>query len=60
MQTRYLVDHDPGLTLTQCALAVLVQCVGFYIFRAANSEKDQFRKDPDSPAVAHLSFLQVC
>ena len=58
-QTRYLVDHDPQLSVLQCVLAMLVQCLGFYIFRSANSEKDQFRKDADSPAVAHLTFLQV-
>ena len=32
-QTRYLVDHDPGLSIVPCALAIAVQALGFYIFR---------------------------
>lgn len=58
-QTRYLVDYDPQLSLSQCVVALVVQAVGFYIFRAANSQKDAFRKDPNSPSVAHLTYLQV-
>jgi Delta14-sterol reductase len=30
---------------------------GFYIFRAANSQKDIFRSDPNDPRVVHLTCL---
>ena len=59
LQARYLVDYDPELTVVQITLVLFVHCVGLYIFRAANSEKDLFRRDPESPALSHLTFLQT-
>jgi hypothetical protein len=29
----------------------------FYVFRASNSQKDAFRRDPTAPAVAHLEAM---
>jgi delta14-sterol reductase len=29
-----------------------IYALGYYIFRSANSEKDAFRTDPNSPAVS--------
>jgi len=59
LQARYLVDHDPGLS--NLALAGIAACgVGSYaIFRASNSEKDAFRRDPTSEAVKHLKTMEV-
>ena len=57
LQARYLVDHDPELPLGVVALIVSLQCVGFYIFRSANSQKDAFRRNPDSDEVKHLQFM---
>lgn len=54
---RYLVDHDPNLSVSSVLLALAVFCLGFYIFRAANSEKDAFRRDPTAPEVRHLRFM---
>ena len=54
LQARYLVDHDPSLSLWQVAVVVVVHMLGYYIFRSANSEKDAFRRDPEDPAVRHL------
>ena len=34
-----------------------LNCLGYAIFRGANSEKDAFRRDPSAPEVAHLKFL---
>jgi hypothetical protein len=48
---RYLVDNDPLLPTWQVLLVFLLQLLGYYIFRSANSEKDAFRTNPDSPEV---------
>jgi len=57
LQARYLVDHDPGLSST--TLAALAGCGlgGYALFRAANSQKDQFRRDPTHPRVRQLQTM---
>ena len=50
--SRYLVDHDPLLPAWQVLAVAAVQLLGYYIFRSANSEKDAFRTNPDSPEVS--------
>ena len=57
LQTRYLVDFDPNLSLFQVALFLGVQATGYYIFRSANSEKDSFRRNPNAPEVVGSVFL---
>ena len=59
LQARYLVDHDPQLTPWTIAAISALHFVGFYIFRAANSQKDAFRRDPDAPAVRHLKYIET-
>lgn len=59
LQARYLVDYDPHLTLPVIGAIVLLQCAGYYIFRAANSQKDTFRRDPQDSRVVHLTFLET-
>ncbi|KAL9191125.1 hypothetical protein ACHAXT_000831 [Thalassiosira profunda] len=59
IQARYLVDHDPMLGLPALAAIVGVNVCGYLIFRGANGQKDAFRRDPKSPALAHLTFLQT-
>uniref|UniRef100_A0A7S2SL17 Delta(14)-sterol reductase ERG24 n=1 Tax=Eucampia antarctica TaxID=49252 RepID=A0A7S2SL17_9STRA len=59
LQARYLVDHDPGLQFTSLTAILLLNILGYYIFRAANKQKDNFRRDPNSHALQHLSFLQT-
>ena len=59
LQARYLVDHDPHLSVPVIAAIVLLQCFGYYVFRAANSEKDTFRRNPADPRVSHLTFLET-
>mmetsp|Transcript_23092 Transcript_23092/g.66296 ORF Transcript_23092/g.66296 Transcript_23092/m.66296 type:complete len:160 (+) Transcript_23092:1-480(+) len=57
LPAKYLVEHDPHLpTLTiTCILGLYL--LGFYIFRAANGQKDRFRRDPE--AMSHLTYLQT-
>ncbi len=52
LQARYLVDHDPNLSFAEICVILLIYLLGFYIFRSANSEKDAFRKDPNSNEVS--------
>ena len=53
------MDYDPGLSLTQLLVISAVHFFGLYIFRAANSQKDAFRRNPFDDSVAHLSFLET-
>jgi Delta14-sterol reductase len=60
LQAKYLVDHaQQQLPLWHYALVVALHCVGYALFRGANSEKDQFRRDPAAPGVSHLKFIQT-
>ncbi|WFD30992.1 Delta(14)-sterol reductase [Malassezia sp. CBS 17886] len=44
LQARYLAFHPVHLHWTGVAAILLVQAVGFYIFRTANVEKNDFRR----------------
>eukprot|EP00048_Salpingoeca_helianthica_P014594 m.222486 g.222486 ORF g.222486 m.222486 type:complete len:424 (-) comp16040_c0_seq1:24-1295(-) len=57
LQARYLADHPVDLSPLHLAAVLLVQAVGYWIFRAANGQKDAFRKNPNDPALAHLKTL---
>jgi delta14-sterol reductase/lamin-B receptor len=59
LQACYLVDHDPGLSNPILASIVAVNLLGYFIFRQANSQKDAFRRDPNSKAVSHLTYLET-
>ena len=50
LQSRYLVEHDPHLPLWALACVALLNFGGLYIFRGANGEKDDFRRDPEGKA----------
>ncbi|KAL7531411.1 hypothetical protein ACHAXR_009273 [Thalassiosira sp. AJA248-18] len=59
LQARYLVDHDPMLEWPALTAILGVNIIGYMIFRGANGQKDSFRRDPNSPEVSHLTFLQT-
>ena len=59
LQARYLVHHDPHLSVLPLTIIVWIHLMGYIIFRNANSQKDQFRKDPTHPSVAHLSYIET-
>jgi len=50
------VDHDPSLPAWQVVIIVLLQLLGYYIFRSSNSQKDAFRTNPDGPEVRKIVF----
>ena len=47
----------------QSTVSLVFICVlnvaGYAVFRGSNSEKDAFRRDPHSPAVAHLQYMNT-
>ena len=47
--------------LSSAAIAgiVALKAVGYLIFRGSNSQKDQFRRDPEHPSVRRLKSLQT-
>lgn len=59
LQAHYLVNHDPHLNGITLLGIILIYGLGYYIFRSANSEKDAFRRDPNSNEVKHLQYLQT-
>ena len=36
---------------------VALKSIGYWIFRGANGQKNQFRQDPTHPSVAHLKTM---
>lgn len=59
LQARYLVYHDPHLSIYQVTVIILLFSLGYYIFRSANSEKDKFRTNPNDPKVRHLQYMST-
>lgn len=57
LQCRYLATYPLQLGWMGVALILAIQGLGYYIFRAANNEKNTFRRNPDDPRVAHLSYI---
>eukprot|EP00730_Choanoeca_flexa_P014898 TRINITY_DN6684_c0_g1_i1.p1 TRINITY_DN6684_c0_g1~~TRINITY_DN6684_c0_g1_i1.p1 ORF type:complete len:443 (+),score=82.67 TRINITY_DN6684_c0_g1_i1:56-1330(+) len=57
LQARYLVDFPQHLSYQYIAFVLAVQFLGYYIFRGANGQKDQFKRDPTHPSVKHLETI---
>ncbi|CAM9357775.1 unnamed protein product [Choristocarpus tenellus] len=57
LQARYLVDHDPGLSTWVIASIFCLNMLGYVVFRGANAQKDNFRRDPHAASVAHLEWM---
>ncbi|KAK1147061.1 erg24, C-14 sterol reductase [Aspergillus melleus] len=58
-QCRYLSVHPVHLGWTGIGAVVSVFSLGLYLFRAANSQKNTFRKNPEHPKVKGLSYIQT-
>ncbi|CAD7700135.1 unnamed protein product [Ostreobium quekettii] len=59
LQARYLASNPQDLSLTYSALVMALNVLGYAAFRGANSQKDQFRRDPQGPSVRHLKTLKT-
>jgi delta14-sterol reductase/lamin-B receptor len=47
------------LSTSVLVVICMLKCMGYAAFRGSNGEKDAFRRDPTSPAVAHLQTIQT-
>ncbi len=58
-QNRYLAAHPVSLGWLGVAAMGAMLLTGFSIFRLANSQKNNFRNDPNDPRVAHLKYIET-
>lgn len=58
-QCRYLSTFPVHLGWSGVAAVSAVFALGLYIFRAANTQKNVFRTQPDDPSVRDMSFIQT-
>lgn len=60
LQARFLVEHSPqGMPNVFFLFVLGVKILGFFIFRGSNGQKDQFRRDPSHPSVAHIEVMET-
>ena len=59
LQARYLAIYPVNLGFWGILGVLAPQAVGYYIFRAANNEKNRFRTDPNDPRIAHLEYMDT-
>ncbi|XP_071755319.2 delta(14)-sterol reductase LBR isoform X2 [Centroberyx gerrardi] len=57
LQAYYLVSHPNPLGLPALVAIVAIKLLGFYIFRKSNSQKNNFRRNPSDPRLAHLKTI---
>lgn len=58
-QTRYLSIHPVSLGPVGLVGVLSLIGLGFFIFRSANLQKNNFRTNPKDPKVAHLKFIET-
>ncbi|KAI4890934.1 hypothetical protein NFI96_033190 [Prochilodus magdalenae] len=56
-QAYYLVNHPSDLSVFWIVAIILMNVVGYYIFRKANSQKFAFRRNPSDPTLSHLKTI---
>ncbi|XP_032497916.1 delta(14)-sterol reductase TM7SF2 isoform X1 [Phocoena sinus] len=59
LQAQFLLYHPEPLGLPLASVICLINAVGYYIFRGANSQKNAFRKNPSDPRVADLETIST-
>ncbi|NXL47560.1 LBR protein, partial [Podilymbus podiceps] len=57
LQAFYLVGHPIAISWPVAAAITILNCIGYYIFRSANSQKNNFRRNPGDPKLAYLKFI---
>ncbi|KFR12933.1 Lamin-B receptor [Opisthocomus hoazin] len=57
LQALYLVSHPTAISWPVAAAITILNCIGYYIFRSANSQKNNFRRNPSDPKLANLKFI---
>uniref|UniRef100_A0A8B9GV69 Delta(14)-sterol reductase n=1 Tax=Astyanax mexicanus TaxID=7994 RepID=A0A8B9GV69_ASTMX len=56
-QAYYLVSHTSDLSVFWIVAIIIMNVVGYYIFRQANSQKFAFRRNPSDPALSYLKTI---
>lgn len=59
LQARYLVDFPRSISWIEFGAILFLNFIGYYIFRSANSQKNEFRAYPNSPESKQLKYLQT-
>ncbi|XP_037373497.1 delta(14)-sterol reductase TM7SF2 [Talpa occidentalis] len=59
LQAQFLLHHPQPLHLPMAVVICLINALGYYIFRGANSQKNTFRKNPADPRVADLETIST-
>ncbi|KAK5814483.1 ERG4/ERG24 ergosterol biosynthesis protein [Linnemannia elongata] len=60
LQARFLADFPVDMSLTHALIVIATQCVGYYIFRSANGQKDNFRRyGADHPMNKGLKYMET-
>jgi len=59
LQARYLASHDSQLSTLSLVMITLLHAVGYIVFRGANSQKDSFRRDPQTAIDKGTTYLQT-
>lgn len=59
LQARYLAVYPVNLGIVGILGILGVQGLGYYLFRAANNEKNRFRNNSKDARVAHLKFMET-
>ncbi|KFU87474.1 Lamin-B receptor [Chaetura pelagica] len=57
LQAFYLVGHPVAISWPVAAAITVLNGIGYYIFRRANSQKNSFRRNPADPKLAYLKFI---
>ncbi|CAM4578050.1 delta(14)-sterol reductase TM7SF2 isoform X3 [Lepidochelys kempii] len=57
LQAYFLVNHPQKLSLPMAAGILLLNGLGYCIFRSANSQKNTFRRNPNDPRVTGLKTI---
>ncbi|XP_026802772.3 delta(14)-sterol reductase LBR isoform X1 [Pangasianodon hypophthalmus] len=56
-QSYYLASHPSDLPVFWIVAIILMNAIGYYIFRKANSQKFAFRRNPFDPTLSHLKTI---
>lgn len=59
VQTRYVLSTNTRLPTLNLCLIALFYVLGYYIYRASNSEKNNFRRNPNDPNLKHLRTMST-
>ncbi|XP_072277492.1 delta(14)-sterol reductase TM7SF2 isoform X1 [Pyxicephalus adspersus] len=57
LQAYFLVGHPQEQGMAAAVFFILINAVGYIIFRGSNSQKNAFRRNPSDPSVAGLETI---